>query len=203
MIKNIIFDMGNVLLRFAPDSFLDRYNVEGSDRILLKNKVFRSVEWVMLDRGTLTEEAAEQRILPKLPERLHQVAHKLIAEWDEPLVPVEGTVELLQTLKQNGYALYLLSNASVRQPIYWERMEASKYFAGTLISAHVHQIKPNPDIYQTFLKKFDLVPAECVFIDDSPANIEAAIGADIYGIVFNNDVSELKQELVSLGVALD
>ena len=53
MIKNIIFDMGNVLLRFAPDSFLDRYNVEGSDRILLKNKVFRSVEWVMLDRGRM------------------------------------------------------------------------------------------------------------------------------------------------------
>lgn len=63
MIKNIIFDMGNVLLRFDPDSFLDRYKVEGPDRTLLKNKVFRSVEWVMLDRGTLTEETAEQRIL--------------------------------------------------------------------------------------------------------------------------------------------
>lgn len=118
MIKNIIFDMGNVLLRFDLDSFLDRCKVEGPDRTLLKNKVFRSVEWVMLDRGTLTEEAAEQRILPRFPERLHQVAHKLITEWDEPLVPVEGTVELLQTLKQNGYALYLLSNASVQQPIY-------------------------------------------------------------------------------------
>lgn len=115
MIKNIIFDMGNVLLRFDLDSFLDRCKVEGPDRTLLKNKVFRSVEWVMLDRGTLTEEAAEQRILPRFPERL-------------------------QTLKQNGYALYLLSNASVQQPIYWEKAEASKYFDGTLISAHVHQI---------------------------------------------------------------
>lgn len=200
VIKNIVFDMGNVILRFDPDHFLDRLNIESpTDRELLKNKVFRSVEWVMLDRGTLVEAEAEQRIVPRLPERLHEAAHKLIFEWDEPLLPVEGMTELVKALKKNGYSIYLLSNASVRQPEYWKRTEASKYFDGTLISASVHQIKPCPEIYQLFFEKFDLTPEECVFIDDVSGNIEGAVRAGMNGIVFN-EIQELRKELENLQV---
>ena len=71
MIKNIVFDMGNVLVRFDPELFMDRYSLTGEDRKLIRNEVFRSVEWTMLDRGVIDEEIAEQHILPRLPERLH------------------------------------------------------------------------------------------------------------------------------------
>lgn len=74
MIKNIIFDMGNVLVRFDPELFMDRYSLTGEDRKLIRNEVFRSVEWTMLDRGVIDEEIAEQRILSCLPERLHDAA---------------------------------------------------------------------------------------------------------------------------------
>ena len=60
----------------------------------------------MLDRGVIDEEIAEQRILPFLPERLHSAARGLIEKWDDPIVPVEGILELLQALKAKGYRLY-------------------------------------------------------------------------------------------------
>ena len=82
------------------------------------------------------------------------------------ILPVEGILELLQTLKKNGYRLYLLSNAAIRQHEYLARAEASKLMDGTLISADVKLLKTDPQIYQTFLKKFDLKAEECVFIDD-------------------------------------
>jgi len=96
---------------------MDRYSLTGEDRKLIRNEVFRSVEWIMLDRGVIDEEIAEQRILPLLPERLHGAARGLIEKWDDPIVPVEGMLELLQALKAKGYRLYLLSNAATRQPI--------------------------------------------------------------------------------------
>ena len=93
--------MGNVLVRFDPELFMDRYSLTGEDRKLIRNEVFRSVEWTMLDRGVIDEEIAEQRILPRLPERLHDAARGLIEKWDDPIVPVEGMMELLQALKAN------------------------------------------------------------------------------------------------------
>ena len=200
MIKNIVFDMGNVLVRFDPELFMDRYSLTGEDRKLIRNEVFRSVEWTMLDRGVIDEEIAERRILPRLPERLHDAARGLIEKWDDPIVPVEGMLELLQALKAKGYRLYLLSNAATRQPIYWARAEASKLMDGALISAEVKLLKPDPQIYRTFLHKFALRPEECVFIDDTPINVEGALYENMAGIVFNMDVPALAESLHALGV---
>lgn len=193
-------NMGNVLVRFDPELFMDRYSLTGEDRRLIRNEVFRSVEWTMLDRGVIDEEIAEQHILPRLPERLHDAARGLIETWDDPIVPVEGMLELLQALKAKGYRLYLLSNAATRQPIYWARAEASKLMDGALISAEVKLLKPDPQIYRTFLHKFALRPEECVFIDDTPINVEGALYENMAGIVFNMDVAALAQSLHALGV---
>ena len=179
---------------------MDRYSLTGEDRKLIRNEVFRSVEWTMLDRGVIDEEIAEQRILPRLPERLHDAARGLIEKWDDPIVPVEGMLELLQALKAKGYRLYLLSNAATRQPIYWARTEASKLMNGALISAEVKLLKPDPQIYRTFLRKFALRPEECVFIDDTPINVEGALYENMAGIVFNMDVPALAESLRTLGV---
>ena len=116
------------------------------------------------------------------------------------IVPVEGMLELLQALKAKGYRLYLLSNAATRQPIYWARAEASKLMDGVLISAEVKLLKPDPQIYRTFLHKFALRPEECVFIDDTPINVEGALYENMAGIVFNMDVPALAESLRTLGV---
>lgn len=195
MIKNIIFDMGSVLLRFDSAMFLDRANVTGSDRILLQNRVFRSAEWAMTDWGTLSEEEACEKMCARLPERLHALTRSFLFDWDKPIVPVEGMADLVKELKDAGCGIYLLSNASSRQHEYWPRIPGSEYFDGTLISADIQKIKPNPEIYEALFEKFALIPEECLFIDDLGVNIAGGRMCGMEGILFTGDVSELRKEL--------
>ena len=115
MIKNVIFDMGNVLLRFDRDYFLDAVGVQGADRKLLLNNVYLSLEWAKMDRGSMTEAEAAESMCRRLPQRLHEKAHLLVDRWDRPILPVAGMEQLVSDLKKAGYGVYLLSNASYRQ----------------------------------------------------------------------------------------
>lgn len=200
MIRNILFDMGQVLIRFDRDYFMTRLGVAPADKPLLMREVFLSVEWVRMDRGTLHESEAFQRIASRLPERLHDAAEKLISMWDRPILEIDGMYELVAELKRKGYGIYLLSNASVRQHDYWPRIPASRFFDGKLISADVKVIKPQPEIYQLCLEKFNLKAEECFFIDDAPANIEGALCCGISGAVFHGDVKLLRSQLRAAGV---
>ena len=200
MIRNIIFDMGNVLIRFEPYLFMERLGVPEADRTLMWQEVFNSMEWAQLDHGTLTEAQALERICVRLPERLHDAAEKLVMHWDRPIIEVEGMCELAAELKELGYPLYLLSNASVRQHEYWPRISASRYFDGTLISADVKLLKPDHAIYRLLCVTFSLDPAECFFIDDNPYNMEGAHCCGIAGTVFRGEISRLRRELNAAGI---
>ena len=139
MIKNVIFDMGNVLIYFHKDIFLDQAGVTGEDRKLLERVVFESLEWARLDRGSLKEAEAEKLMCARLPERLHGAVHYFIWAWDKPLRPVRGMATLARELKEKGYRLYLLSNAASRQHEYWHDIPGSEYFEGSLLSADSHR----------------------------------------------------------------
>ena len=99
MIKNILFDMGNVLIRFDRRVFLDRLDISEADKQLLLREVFLSVEWVRMDRGTLAEPEAEVLMCCRLPAHLHDAVHQLVSLWDEPMLPVAGMAELVEELK--------------------------------------------------------------------------------------------------------
>ena len=200
MVKNIVFDMGNVLLRFDPDMFMDRVGVADADRELLRREVYQSLEWSRMDRGSLTDEEATAIMCARLPERLHHTVDLLVGHWDRPIVEIEGMEALIAELKALGYPIYLLSNASYRQHDYWPRVPASRYFDGTLISADVKLVKPQPEIYRLLFRTFSLDPAECFFIDDSPLNVEGAFYCGMPGAVFHNDVGELRRKLREAGV---
>ena len=200
MIKNIVFDMGNVLLWFDRDRFLDAVGAEGEDRKILMNNVYLSVEWARMDRGSMTEAEAAASMCTHVPERLHEKVHLLVDQWDRPIYPVEGMAQLVRDLKTAGYGIYLLSNASYRQHEYWPRVPGSECFDGTLISADVKLMKPQREIYDLLCSKFSLKPEECVFIDDSAANIEGAEVAGISGIVFHGEADEAREKLRALGV---
>ena len=200
MIKNIVFDMGNVIIRFDRDAFIDRFGVTEEERKTLMREIFLSPEWVMMDRGTLTDEQAADILCPRVPEHLRDIARKLIAFWDRPILEVDGIEPLIEELKGKGCGIYLLSNASCRQPDYWQRVPASRFFDGTLISYSVKLVKPMPEIYEKFFETFSLKREECFFIDDSPANIEASLYVGMPGAVFHNDIRRLRRELRAAGV---
>ena len=198
MIKNIVFDMGQVMIRWQPEYYLGQGNFSEEDKTKLLQEVFRSVEWVQMDRGSLCEAEAYEKITARLPERLHDAAGKLIGMWDRPILEIDGMYELVAELKEMGYGIYLLSNASIRQHDYWPKIPGWQFFDGKVISADEKVMKPHPDYYRIALKRLDLKPEECFFIDDNTMNIEAARCCGMAGTVFRGDMNRLKRCFASL-----
>lgn len=201
MIRNIVFDMGQVLIHFYPEMFFDRMGVPEADRPILEREMFRSVEWTQTDRGTLDETGAVEAFCAKLPQRLHGYVKTMVCDWwKEPLSPVAGMAELLRELKELGYGVYLLSNASSRLHDYFPRIPGNEYFDGKIVSADWKQLKPEREIFQTLFREFSLEPEECFFVDDLPQNVEAARFAGMGGTIFRDDVPRLRRELNAAGV---
>ena len=201
MIRNIVFDMGQVLIYFRPDIFAERLGVPQEDRPGLLREVFNSVEWVRLDRGTITEEEAAASICRRLPQRLHGYVRELVFSWwQRPLLPVEGMEELVGELKDLGCGIYLFSNASSRLHQYFHRIPASQYFNGKIVSADWKLLKPQPEIYETLFREYGLRPEECFFIDDLLLNVEGAYCVGMAGAIFHGDMARLRRELNEAGV---
>jgi putative hydrolase of the HAD superfamily len=200
MIRHIVFDMGQVLVQFSAGLFSERLRLSAEDAELIRREVLTTVEWVRMDRGTISDDDALARMCARLPQRLHDTAAYLVRRWNDPIVPVPGMADVARDLKAAGYDLYLLSNAATRQHTYWHDIPGSEYFSGTFISADYHLLKPEDAIYQAFFKKFGLKPEECLFIDDSAPNIEASENAGMAGIVFHGDAARLRRQLAERGI---
>ena len=201
MIRNIVFDMGNVLVKFDPGMFMTREAIlDPEDRQIVMRELFQSVEWAQMDMGVLNEDTLEPLVLPRVPERLREKVKHLLHHWAVPREMMPGMEDLVRRLKKAGYRLYLLSNASSSQPDYWNTMPISGYFSGTMISAFVKTVKPNPAIYRLFTEEFGLTEEECVFIDDAPINVAGAVACGWQGIVFHGDAEEAEEKLSRLGV---
>lgn len=203
MIKNIIFDMGQVLVRWSPELVTRRLKLPEQDNALLISEVFGGVEWTAMDRGRMTGEDGLALICRRLPERLHEAARSIVLEWWKgELLPMEGMAELIAELKDMGYNIYLLSNAASTLNNYFHRLPGAEHFSGRIVSADVKLLKPQHEIYELLYSRFSLRPEECIFIDDSPANIDGAQCTGMDGIVFRGDVERLRRELNEKGVAV-
>lgn len=201
MIKNIIFDMGQVLIEWNPPRLIERMGVTGDDALLLLREEFGCAEWQGLDRGSFSADRALAGILPRLPERLHPVAEHLArAWWEEPLWPIEGMADLVREVKGLGYGVYLCSNATSCVHQYFDRIPGSECFDGMIVSADYVMLKPQHEIYELLFETYSLTPSECFFIDDNPSNVEGALLLGMPGTVFFNDMARLRRELRQAGV---
>ncbi len=201
MIKHVIFDMGNVLIAWDPPLLTRRLGLPEEEQQLFLREVFSCSEWVGLDRGTLTPEAALETVGKRLPEHLHAPALQVMGEWWKgPLVPIEGMRELIWELEDLGYDIYLLSNATSRLHEYFHRIPGSECFSGMIVSADWKLLKPEREIYEKLYESFSLQPEECFFIDDNPMNIDGARQTGMPGAVFFGDLPRLRRELRAAGV---
>lgn len=193
MIRNMVFDMGGVLINYKPRHFVERAGYSGADAELLHKEVFCTLNWSLMDWGARTEDEIEPEMLAHLPERLHEDAKKLLHGWNEPTEPTPGIEALIRDCKARGMGIYLLSNASVRLPSYFHTLPASDCFDGTIISALEKCVKPMPEIYHALLNKYNLRAEECLFIDDMPINVAGAVQCGMQGYVFDGNTDGLRK----------
>lgn len=195
MIKNIVFDMGQVLVKFEPEKYIANYTSNECEVRILTREVFKSKEWVGLDHGILNQFQAVESICKRIPKHLHSATEDLVHNWHKYREPVEGMEEIVLNLKNRGYNLYVLSNIS---SIYYElkkTIPALKLIDNQFLSYEWHMIKPCPEIFRAFCTHYNLVPKECLFIDDLPSNIFMAELTGMNGIIFHNDAQYLQKQI--------
>ncbi len=201
MIKNIIFDLGNVLINFKPEKFLLRYTKDEKYIKSLISKIIRDEVWLSLDRGVISLENAKHEFIEKYPEERSHIL-RFFKEWMEMLTPIEENIEILSELKSNAYKVYVLSNY-IEEAYDYIKLKNIFFslFDGIIISAEEKVIKPEPKIYQKLIEKYDLVPEECVFIDDSQINLLQARKKGMKTILFLPN-TDLRRELRKLYVKI-
>ena len=186
MIKNIIFDVGNVLVSYDPDACMEALGFDEKTRDAVNAAVFRNPIWDESDRGVLSPEELLERFIANAPEYADEIRlARNSAVRMHDLLPY--AVDWVKNLKERGYHLYILSNFSkYAQEACAYKMEFLPYMDGVVFSYECKMIKPEPYIYQYLLDTYHLNPDECVFLDDREVNIEAAHKAGMHGIVFRN-----------------
>ena len=184
MLKNFIFDFGNVLHRYCPAEIVRCFTDKEDDAAKLQAAIFRPHLWSALDIGNLSQEDFTAACCEVLPPHLHPLARQICGEWFYHLPPVPGMAELLPELRRRGFHLYLLSNIPI---VFAEHLNAYpilEQFDGLVLSGGLHIVKPDPAIYRHLLARFSLRPEECVFFDDLKVNTDGAEACGIHGVVF-------------------
>lgn len=179
----VVFDIGNVLIRFAPDDFLERLfpGDEEKQKHMLK-VVYQGPQWKLLDRGTLTYEEASRQLAQEYGGEYEAYMHAFEG-WIELKTPLEEGWRAAQRCKRAGKHIYLLSNYPRKG---YERLREKfadrfEIFENDVVSCYLHQMKPEKEIYQTLIDTCGIEPSRTVFIDDTLENVEGAMKMGIHG----------------------
>ena len=203
MIKNIIFDFGNVLLKWNQKELSTKYSNKKEEQAEIEKVVFRSNEWLELDNGLLNYDDAKVIFKKNLPSNLKEKVDEIMDTWYKNMPIIEEIFDLIKKLKQNGYKIYGLSNTHIALYEYIKNSEIGEYFDGFLISSIEKMMKPDEDIYYRLFEKFNLKPEECFFIDDGENNILTGKKLGMKGYTFDvKKFEKLKEELIKNGVKI-
>jgi putative hydrolase of the HAD superfamily len=201
LIKNAIFDIGNVLLSFKSKEFLLNYIDDIKQIDIFVSNIINSKTWLNMDQGILTIKEAKNIFLGKYPE-LTGIINIFYDNWLEIFSPIDKNINILKELKKNNYKIYALSNF-IEESFHFvlKKFEFFSLFDGMVISYNVQLIKPEVAIYQHLLDKYKLVPNECVFLDDYMECLIPAQKLGIFTILINKEV-DLRAELRKLSVKI-
>lgn len=183
-IRNVVFDLGGVLLEWNPDAILARLYPDPETAARVKREVFQHADWLALDKGTLDEEEAV-RLFQRRTGRPLSEMNGLMQTVRESLIPIGPSFELLEELSEQGMSLYCVSNMQAAVFAFLrQRYDFWSKFKGLVISASVKMIKPDAEIFNHLFSRYRLTPAETLFIDDHPPNIESALRLQMKAILF-------------------
>ncbi|MGN0170003.1 MAG: HAD family hydrolase [Lachnospiraceae bacterium] len=175
-IKNIVFDVGDVLLEYRWRDMLQDYGLSPQEAERIGNEMFEDEDglWLELDIGKKSSEEIIRAYERKYPEDAKAIRF-FISHGEYMSVPRPEIWERIPELKEQGYKIYLLSNYSrdlfEKHTRYADFMQS---IDGKMVSYMIHKIKPDPAIYQALLEEYHLKAGECLFFDDRAANVKAA-----------------------------
>ncbi len=174
MVRNIIFDIGNVLVEYCWREHIALCGYTGETAKRLGLAMMQSPVWPELDRGVWSEEELLEGFIQNDPELEPEIRH-VFADLSTLVRLYPGTDAWLEALRVKGYRLYYLSNFSgkcrreaIRQLGFMERMD------GGIMSYEVREIKPHEKIFRLLFERYGLKPEESIFLDDTSANLETA-----------------------------
>lgn len=200
MIRNIIFDIGNVLTDFRWKEFLED---KGFDEAMVKRIAKASVQspvWNEIDRGVWSMEELMQTFIRQDPE-IEEELRRAYGDITGMVTKRAYAIPWIQELREKGYRVYYLSNFS--EKAYEDCADALDflpYTDGGILSYQEKLVKPDPEIYRRLLSRYSLEAQESVFLDDTASNVEAAERLGIHGICFRTK-EQAEEELRGLGAA--
>lgn len=197
-INNIIFDIGNVLVRWQPFEVIKQVFPKTDPKEFFK---LMYPVWQDLNLGKLSIEEALIIYTGELQISQQQIT-ALLYQLQKHQVLIPDSIELLKNLSKQEYELYSITD-NIKEFVEYHRTHSNffHYFKDIIVSADVGILKPDKRIFQHLLDKHQLIPNECIFIDDIEKNVEGAKEVGMHGIVFTDPYS-CKEELTKHGVKL-
>lgn len=189
VIDAVVFDVGNVLLAFAPMKEIIQERLPDHPELhqILLKKTVQSPYWIMLDHGSITQEEAIAAMIGR-DKALEPYIRRVMGDKLEMNTVLPEGVAALKSIKAHGKKTYVLSNyhdAAFDYAV--EKHDFFRLFDGAIVSARVGMVKPDPAIYRYLTDQFQLDPARTLFIDDTNANVEAALHAGWQALHYNED----------------
>lgn len=198
MIKTVIFDIGNVLTEYNWKRFIGVFGFSDDINERIANAAMLSEAWNDFDRG-YPEETVLNEFISNDP-GIERELRMMFGNIKETLRMYDTTIPWLDELHEQGYRTLILSNLSHKSLTECAGdMKFLTHVDGGILSFRIGKIKPYPEIYETLIEWFELIPDECVFLDDKEENIRAAESFGFHGIVFRSRAEALK-EMEALGI---
>ena len=194
MIRNIVFDVGNVLAHFRYREYMRDLGFDSELEEYFVEKVIMSDYWSLMDNGLVDDAMAEEHFRKEMPGYEKELAEfwkdieHIVSEYDY-------SEWLVRTLKEKGYKVYALSNYPDKlSDMHWAKFRFLPLMDGYIISAKEKLIKPDPAIYKLLESRFGISLNESIFVDDREVNVEAAEKLGMTGILFTG-LEDLKTKL--------
>lgn len=199
MIKTVIFDIGNVLAGFSWKEYFDRFSYSEEVKERIGKATVQSPVWNEYDRGNLSDEEVLEAFVENDP-GIEKEIRESLSNISGMLVRYDYAIPWVKALKENGYQVLVLSNFSHKAVVECgEVLDFLPFTDGGILSYKERMIKPQPEIYELLINRYNLTPEECVFMDDTLVNVEAAKKVGIHAIHFRNK-EQAEKELHDLGV---
>lgn len=192
ILKNLVFDMGNVLIEWNSEKILKAITEDIHLQDLLRKEVFETGLWVETDEGVKTREEVIEIVTGKLGEDYRNEITQLLRYWYKYVDVFTKVQDRIIELSKSGYSIYILSNTAFTfyDLVKEGYLPATSVAKGMVLSCEEKVLKPNEKIYNILLERYNLDPHNTMFFDDLPENIWGAARCGINGFVVENE-SEL------------